>query len=112
MPAATGRSWSSRATTRYIDRATTRRGGAMKGMHAAALLVSILAWGPGPALAQIYRWVDEKGVTHYEEKPAAKSAKPVDLVDPTGAPKPAEPAPATTHTIVHPDGSTTTIIRQ
>jgi uncharacterized protein DUF4124 len=64
-----------------------------------------------PALAQIYRWVDEKGVTHYEEKPGAKSARPVDLADPTGGPKPAEPAPATTRTIVQPDGTTITITR-
>ncbi len=83
----------------------------MKATHAAlAVLASTFVAGPGAA--QIYRWVDEKGVTHYEEKAGAKSARPVELADPTGGPKPAEKAPATTRRIVRSDGSVVTIIEE
>ncbi len=78
-----------------------------------ALLLATLALAARPALAQqIYRWVDEKGVTHYEEKAGAKTAKPVEIADPTGGPKPAEKAPSTTRTYVRPGGSTVTVIEQ
>jgi hypothetical protein len=35
-------------------------------------------------VAQIYKWVDEKGVTHYGERPAGKNAQP--LRDSAGGP--------------------------
>ena len=78
-----------------------------------ALLLSALALAARPALAQqMYRWVDEKGVTHYDEKPGGKSAKPVELVDPTGGAKPAEKVPSTTRTYTRSDGSTVTVTEQ
>ena len=40
-----------------------------------------------PAWAQLYKWVDERGVTHYGEKPPASGGAPVTLRDPTGGPK-------------------------
>jgi hypothetical protein len=58
------------------------------------LALIVLAIAPAVASAQVYRWVDEKGVTHYGENPGAKSAKPVELNDPTGASKPQQPAQA------------------
>jgi len=51
-----------------------------------------LAIAPASLWAQVYRWVDEKGVTHYGENPGAKSAKPVELSDPTGGAKPQQAA--------------------
>jgi len=46
-----------------------------------------------PAWAQLYKWVDERGVTHYGEKPPANQpGAPVTLRDATGGPKPEEPA--------------------
>ena len=46
-----------------------------------------------PALAQVYKWVDEKGVTHYGERPPqGQKARPVDTAPPTGPAKsPAKP---------------------
>jgi len=40
-----------------------------------------LAWvamTAGPALAQVYRWVDERGVTHYGAQPAGQGAARVE----------------------------------
>jgi len=51
------------------------------------LTLILAATGPALAMAQVYKWVDERGVTHYGEKPQAKGAKPVTLVDPTGGPR-------------------------
>jgi hypothetical protein len=45
-----------------------------------------------PASAQLYKWVDERGVTHYGEKPPANKGAPVKLRDATGGPRPEEPA--------------------
>lgn len=45
------------------------------------------------ALAQVYKWVDEKGVTHYGQTPPANAAShEVELRDPTGGPSPNAPA--------------------
>lgn len=55
-----------------------------------ALLMSALGLA-APALAQqIYRWVDEKGVTHYGQRPEGKgagAAREVEMKDPTGGAK-------------------------
>jgi len=43
----------------------------------------------GPAAAQVYKWVDERGVTHYGERPPqGQQARPVETTPPA---KPAEP---------------------
>jgi uncharacterized protein DUF4124 len=84
----------------------------MRATHAAVAAVLASTFAAGPALAQIYRWVDEKGVTHYEEKAGAKGARPVDLADPTGGAKPAEKAPSTTRTYIRSDGSSVTVVEQ
>jgi len=42
----------------------------------ALLLLLLLAL---PAAADVYRWVDADGVTHYSDKPPTKDAKPADL---------------------------------
>ena len=46
-----------------------------------------------PAAAQMYKWVDERGVTHYSEKPPADGrGKALDIK--TQDPRPAAPKPA------------------
>lgn len=64
---------------------------------AAGLAMSLLA-ATAALAAETYRWVDEKGVVNYGEKPPAnRSAKPVNT-QPMGvietAPRPGEPARA------------------
>ena len=44
------------------------------------LLVALAAFGSAPASAEIYRWVDESGVTHYSDQPPANRAHKADLV--------------------------------
>lgn len=61
-----------------------------------ALLTIFLLWAAlAPASAQMYKWVDEKGTTHYGERPPqGKKAQEVAprLASPRPAPeKPAEP---------------------
>ena len=47
-----------------------------------------MALAAAPAWAQVlYKWVDERGVTHYGEKPPANKGAPVTLRDATGGPK-------------------------
>lgn len=53
-----------------------------------ALLLTLL-----PARAEVYRWVDDKGVTHYGDKPPKEGIKPVEL-PPLQTYSPAESAPA------------------
>jgi len=36
-----------------------------------------LAMAPAIVMAQVYKWIDEKGVTHYGERPAGKNAQPL-----------------------------------
>lgn len=47
------------------------------------LLVAALGCTIAPASAQVYKWVDERGVTHYSERPPpnakAKPAKKLDI---------------------------------
>ena len=60
------------------------------------LLALLLGLGCSPfALGQMYKWKDEKGVTHYGERaPAGKDASPVELKSPTGPASAAEqPSP-------------------
>lgn len=58
------------------------------GSHAAGLAFALLWVACGliePATAQVYKWVDEKGVTHYGERPPqGQKARPVDTALPTG----------------------------
>lgn len=49
-------------------------------------LLAALCVVTASALAQVYKWKDEKGVTHYGERPAGKDAQPLTLVDPTSGP--------------------------
>ena len=50
-----------------------------------ALLLALLCGLIGPATAQVYKWVDEKGVTHYGERPPqGQSARPVNTAPSTG----------------------------
>lgn len=55
-----------------------------------ALVISILVLAAAPALAQVYRWVDEKGTVHYSNStpPAGAKAKVVDLDAKSGPPSP------------------------
>lgn len=46
----------------------------MRILLAFALLLNLL-----PARAEIYRWVDDKGVTHYGDKPPKEGVRPVEL---------------------------------
>ena len=58
----------------------------------------ILAAAVGPAFAQVYKWVDERGVTHYGERPpqgGKASEVPDRLGSPGGTgPRPSPPAPS------------------
>lgn len=56
-------------------------------MKAAIFAAIVLAIAPAIAQAQVYKWVDEKGVTHYGERPAGKNARPVPLKDAAGGPR-------------------------
>lgn len=55
-------------------------------MRTSTLIALLLA--TSPAWAQVYKWVDEQGRTHYGEKPPANKGAPVNLRDPTGGPRP------------------------
>lgn len=60
-------------------------------MRAVLLIVLLLA--AAPAGAEIYRWVDEKGVVHYSDRPLNPAAKPVQLPE-LGTYSAAQPPPA------------------
>jgi len=47
----------------------------------------ILATVVAPALAQVYKWVDERGVTHYGERPP-QGAKATEVQDKLASPPP------------------------
>lgn len=50
--------------------------------HAVLWVCSVLT---GQASAQVYKWVDEQGVTHYAERPPqGRKARPLDTTSPTG----------------------------
>lgn len=44
-----------------------------------ALLVLLMLVAPLAAAAEVYKWVDEKGVVHYTDQPPADDAKPAKL---------------------------------
>jgi hypothetical protein len=44
-------------------------------------VVILLAAAGGPAYAQIYKWVDDAGKTHYSDKAPASGKKPVTVAD-------------------------------
>src|SRR5712691_10292228 len=46
-----------------------------------SLVVILLAAAGGPAYAEIYKWVDEAGKTHYSDKAPAGGKKPVTVAD-------------------------------
>ena len=46
-------------------------------MRAAALVLALIF--ALPAVAEVYRWVDENGVVHYTDKPPAPGAEPAKL---------------------------------
>ena len=55
-------------------------------MNRSACLLLVIAASAMPAVAQVYKWVDEKGVTHYSETPPPdKKASKVDT-GPANAP--------------------------
>jgi len=58
-------------------------------MQLRKLAVVVATCLPLAAPAQVYKWVDEKGVTHYGQKPSATAnAQELQLHDPTGGPSP------------------------
>lgn len=50
------------------------------GVVAATMTVLTAALVGTPSWAQVYKWVDESGVTHYSDQAPAKAAKKVDVV--------------------------------
>jgi hypothetical protein len=51
----------------------------MRSFILASALLSVLSLAAGPALAQVYKWVDEKGVVNYSnEAPADRKATQLD----------------------------------
>lgn len=64
-------------------------------MRILAIVLSCLAaWQAAPAAAQVYKWVDEKGATHYGEKaPPNRKSKEVIIRD-SGPRQGAEPGAA------------------
>ena len=66
----------------------------IRASRALTALLAALCVVTASALAQVYKWKDEKGVTHYGERPAGKDAQPLTLVDPTSGPpqQPDDPA--------------------
>jgi len=58
-----------------------------------ALLLALLCCGPIPtATAQVFKWVDENGVTHYGERPPQNRKAQAVVTRPATAPAPASPA--------------------
>jgi hypothetical protein len=43
------------------------------------LLLAAIFVATAPAYAEVYKWVDEKGVVHYTDKPPTENAKPAQL---------------------------------
>ena len=60
-------------------------------------LLLCLGAGVGPVHAQIYKWVDAKGTTHYSDKPSADKKQKTQLVEDRLSVIPSDPAipPAT-----------------
>ena len=63
-----------------------------------AFVLSMLLFATAPALAQVYRWVDEKGTVHYSNAKPPPGLK-VTVVDPDGKPGPASPESTECHTV-------------
>ena len=65
-------------------------------MNARVLLAMGLLLCAAPTSAQMYKWVDDKGVTHYSESPPpgrkAQQVQTTPAPSPPATPKPAEPA--------------------
>lgn len=58
-------------------------------MQLRKLAVVVATCLPLAATAQVYKWVDAKGVTHYGQKPPATAdSRELQLRDPTGGPSP------------------------
>ena len=56
-------------------------------LHFLSLAAAAAVIGAGPASAQVYKWVDERGVTHYGEHPPQR-AKASEVPDRLGSPAP------------------------
>lgn len=65
-------------------------------MNPRVLLAMGLLLCAAPSSAQMYKWVDDKGVTHYSESPPpgrkAQQVQTTPSPGPSATPKPAEPA--------------------
>lgn len=59
-----------------------------------AALIAVLATASFAAQAQLYKWVDEKGRTHYSEKPPATGQKSQTIRADPAPPAAAAPTPA------------------
>lgn len=57
------------------------------------LLLLAVLW-PLPALAEVYRWVDEDGRVHFTDRPPAGEGETVDIAPPPSEAAPARPASA------------------
>lgn len=56
-------------------------------LHFLILAASLLLIEAGPAFAQVFKWVDERGVTHYGERPP-QGAKASEVRDKLASPPP------------------------
>jgi hypothetical protein len=53
-------------------------------------VLGMVLWAAPAAAQKLYKWVDERGVTHYSEKPPADKGAPAQLRDVTGSTSTAE----------------------
>jgi hypothetical protein len=61
-------------------------------LHFLILAAAVFAIAAAPAFAQLYKWVDERGVTHYGERPP-RGAKASEVQDKLASPPPQRAAP-------------------
>jgi len=62
----------------------------MRKSLAAVIIVIVLALLSGPALAEMYKWVDKNGVVHYSDTPPVTPEKDVETIE---TPRYAPPSP-------------------
>jgi len=61
-------------------------------LHFLILTAAVFVIEAAPTFAQVYKWVDERGVTHYGERPP-QGAKATEVQDKLASPPPASAAP-------------------